>query len=122
MKGVSFWYKGRNNGNNDNPKHITVWASNKAGDNPTAAEAWKIKNGELGSDVLPSGTAPEYTSPGLFSDKGEFQYLWLQIDAAYSGSQWIAMAELSIKEMTRLSTILRTRSKEEIFQKGFKKP
>ena len=99
VKGVSFWYKGRNNGNNDNPKHITVWASNKAGDTPTAAEAWKIS--ELGSDVLPSGTAPEYTSPGLFSTTDEFQYLWLQIDEAYSGSQWIAMAELSIKEMTR---------------------
>lgn len=67
VKGVSFWYKGRNNGNNDNPKHITVWASNKAADNPTDAEAWKI--GELGSDVLPKGTAPEYTSPGLFSEK-----------------------------------------------------
>ena len=99
VKGVSFWYKGRNNGNNDNPKHITIWASNKAGDTPTAAEALKID--ELGSDVLPSGTAPEYTSPCLFSDKDEFQYLWLQIDEAYSGSQWIAMAELSIKEMTR---------------------
>ena len=55
----------------------------------------------MGSDVLPSGRAPEYTSPGLFSDKDEFQYLWLQIDEAYSGSNWIAMAELSIKEMTR---------------------
>ena len=97
--GVSFWYKGRNNNNNDNPKHITIWASNKAADNPTDAEAWKI--GELGSDVLPKGTAPEYTSPGLFSEKDEFKYLWLQIDEAYSGSQWIAMAELSIKEMTR---------------------
>lgn len=32
VKGVSFWYKGRNNANNDNPKHITIFASNKAGD------------------------------------------------------------------------------------------
>ena len=56
--------------------------------------------GKLGSDVLPSGRAPEYTSPGLFSET-EFQYLWLQIEEAYSGSNWIAMAELTVKEMTR---------------------
>lgn len=98
VKGVSFWYKGRNNANNDNPKRMTIFASNNAGDTPTAANAWEI--GKLGSDVLPSGTAPEFTSPGFFSDE-EFQYLWLQINDAYSGSKWIAMAELSIKEMTR---------------------
>ena len=98
VKGVSFWYKGRNNANNDNPKRMTIFASNNAGDTPTAANAWEI--GKLGSDVLPSGTAPEFTSEGLFSEE-EFQYLWLQIIEAYSGSNWIAMAELSIKEMTR---------------------
>ena len=98
VKGVSFWYKGRNNANNDNPKRMTIFASNNAGDTPTAANACEI--GKLGSDVLPSGTAPEFTSPGFFSDE-EFQYLWLQIEDAYSGSKWIAMAELSNKEMTR---------------------
>lgn len=72
VKGVSFWYKGRNNANNDNPKRMTIFASNNAGDTPTAANAWEI--GKLGSDVLPSGTAPEFTSPGFFSDE-EFQYL-----------------------------------------------
>ena len=98
VKGVSFWYKAPNNANNDNPKRMTIFASNNAGDTPTAANAWEI--GKLGSDVLPSGTAPEFTSEGLFSEE-EFQYLWLQINEAYSGSNWIAMAELSIKEMTR---------------------
>ena len=98
VKGVSFWYKGRNNANNDNPKRMTIFASNNAGDTPTAANAWEI--GKLGSDVLPSGTAPEFTSEGLFSEE-EFQYLWLQINEAYSGSNWIALAELSVKEMTR---------------------
>ena len=98
VKGVSFWYKGRNNANNDNPKRMTIFASNHAGDTPTAANAWEI--GKLGSDVLPSGTAPEFTSEGLFSEE-EFQYLWLQINEAYSGSNWIAMAELSVKVMTR---------------------
>lgn len=98
VKGVSFWYKGRNNANNDNPKRMTIFASNNAGDTPTAANAWEI--GNLGSDVLPSGTAPEFTSEGLFSEEG-FQYLWLQINEAYSGKNWIALAELSVKEMTR---------------------
>ena len=98
VKGVSFWYKGRNNANNDNPKRMTIFASNNAGDTPTAANAWEI--GNLGSDVLPSGTAPEFISEGLFSEEG-FQYLWLQINEAYSGKNWIALAELSVKEMTR---------------------
>ena len=98
VKGVSFWYKGRNNANNDNPKRMTIFASNNAGDTPAAAQAWEV--GKLGSDVLPSGKAAEFTSPSFFSDE-EFQYLWLQIEDAYSGSKWIAMAELSIKEMTR---------------------
>lgn len=98
VKGVSFWYKGRNNANNDNPKRMAIFASNNAGDTPTAANAWEI--GNLGSDVLPSGTAPEFTSEGLFSEEG-FQYLWLQINEAYSGKNWIALAELSVKEMTR---------------------
>lgn len=98
VKGVSFWYKGRNNNNNDNPKKMTILVSNNAGDTPAAAQAWEV--GKLGSDVLPSGKAAEFTSPGFFSDQ-EFQYLWLQIEDAYSGSKWIAMAELSIKEMTR---------------------
>lgn len=98
VKGVSFWYKGRNHSNNDNPSKMTVFASNKEGDNPMAAEAWEI--GKLGSNVLPSGKAPEYTSPALFSEE-EFQFLWLQIEEAYSGSYWIALAELTVKEMTR---------------------
>lgn len=98
VKGVSFWYKGRNNNNNDNPKKMTILVSNNAGDTPAAAQAWEV--GKLGSDVLPSGKAAEFTSPSFFSDQ-EFQYLWLQIEDAYSGSEWIAMAELSIKEMTR---------------------
>ena len=98
VKGVSFWYKGRNNNNNDNPKKMTILVSNNAGDTPAAAQAWEV--GKLGSDVLPSGKAAEFTSPSFFSDQ-EFQYLWLQIEDAYSGSKWIAMAELSIKEMTR---------------------
>ena len=98
VKGVSFWYKGRNNANNDNPKKMTILVSNNAGDTPAAANAWEV--GKLGSDVLPSGTAPEFTSPGFFSDE-DFQYLWLRIEEAYSGSNWIAMAELTVKEMTR---------------------
>lgn len=91
VKGVSFWYKGRNNANNDNPKRMTIFASNNAGDTPTAANAWEI--GKLGSDVLPSGTAPEFTSPGFFSDE-EFQYLWLQIEDAYSGKNGLLWQNL----------------------------
>lgn len=98
VKGISFWYKGRNISRDDNPKQMTIFASNKVGDDPKAAEAWKI--GKLGSDVLPSGKAPEYTSPGFFSEE-EFQYLWLQIEEVYSDCYWVALAELTVKEMTR---------------------
>lgn len=98
VKGVSIWYKGRNNANNDNPKQMTILASNEIGDTPEEAKAWEIV--KLTSTVLPKGTAPEYTSPGLFSEN-EFQYLWLRIEASWSNKNWIALAELSIKEMSR---------------------
>lgn len=98
VKGVSIWYKGRNNANNDNPKQMTILASNEIGDTPEEAKAWEIV--KLTSTVLPKGTAPEYTSPGLFSEN-EFQYLWLCVEASWSNKNWIALAELSIKEMSR---------------------
>lgn len=98
VKGVSIWYKGRNNANNDNPKQMTILASNETGDTPEEAKAWEIA--KLTSTVLPKGTAPEYTSPGLFSEN-EFQYLWLRVEASWSNNNWIALAELSIKEMSR---------------------
>ncbi|MEE0424019.1 MAG: discoidin domain-containing protein [Prevotella sp.] len=98
VKGVSIWYKGRNNANNDNPKQMTILASNEIGDTPEEAKAWEIV--KLTSTVLPKGTAPEYTSPGLFSEN-EFQYLWLRVEASWSNKNWIALAELSIKEMSR---------------------
>lgn len=98
VKGVSIWYKGRNNANNDNPKQMTILASNETGDTPEEAKAWEIV--KLTSTVLPKGTAPEYTSPGLFSEN-EFQYLWLRVEASWSNKNWIALAELSIKEMSR---------------------
>lgn len=98
VKGVSIWYKGRNNANNDNPKQMTILASNEIGDTPEEAKAWEIV--KLTSTVLPKGTAPEYTSPGLFSEN-EFQYLWLRVEASWSNKNWIALAELSINEMSR---------------------
>lgn len=98
VKGVSIWYKGRNNANNDNPKQMTILASNEIGDTPEEAKAWEIV--KLTSTVLPKGTAPEYISPGLFSEN-EFQYLWLRVEASWSNKNWIALAELSIKEMSR---------------------
>lgn len=98
VKGVSIWYKGRNNANNDNPKQMTILASNEIGDTPEEAKAWEIV--KLTSTVLPKGTAPEYTSPGLFSEN-EFQYLWLRVEASWSNKNWIALAELSIMEMSR---------------------
>lgn len=98
VKGVSIWYKGRNNANNDNPKQMTILASNEIGDTPEEAKAWEIV--KLTSTVLPKGTAPEYTSPGLFSEN-EFQYLWLRVEASWSNKNWIALAELSIEEMSR---------------------
>ena len=97
VKGVSFWYKGRNSANH-NPKKMTIFASNEEGETPEAANAWELK--KLTSEVLPQGLAPEYTSPALYSEDG-FQYLWLRVEESWSGQNFICLGELSVKEMTR---------------------
>lgn len=95
IKNVRFSYVCRNNANKDNPKQITVFGStefNKSVDDLSKATELTVLSG------LPTTQAASYTSPDITSATA-FRYLWLRIDASTSGSQWIALAELTVREV-----------------------
>lgn len=95
VTGVMFSYVCRNNNNKDNPKQITVLGSsefNKSTDALSKAFQLNVLTG------LPGDKAASYDSPHIVSAE-PFRYLWLRIDSSTSGSQWIALAELSVKEV-----------------------
>ena len=47
---------------------------------------------------LPDSKAASYESPHIISAT-PFRYLWLRVDSSTSGSNWVALAELSVTEV-----------------------
>ena len=93
--GVTFSYICRNQANKDNPKQIAAFGSEEFGQSTSdLAKAFQL---EVMSG-LPSDQAASYESPHIISSK-PFRYLWLRIDSSTSGSNWIALAELSVTEV-----------------------
>lgn len=101
VRGITFSYICRNNANGDNPSQITVLGSkefNKSTDDVSKATVISTLTG------LPGTRAASYTSAHLIDKNGTFRYLWLRIDGATSGSDWIALAELTVTEvLTKVS-------------------
>ena len=93
--GVTFSYICRNQANKDNPKQITAFGSEEFSQSTSdLAKAFQL---EVMSG-LPSDQAASYESPHIINSK-PFRYLWLRIDSSTSGSNWIALAELSVTEV-----------------------
>ena len=93
--GVTFSYICRNQNNKDNPKQITVLGSEAFGqttDDLSKAFQLDVMSG------LPGDKAASYESSHIISSK-PFRYLWLRIDSSTSGSNWVALAELSVTEV-----------------------
>lgn len=93
--GVTFSYICRNQNNKDNPKQITAFGSESFGqttDDLSKAFQLDVMSG------LPSDKAASYESPHIVSSK-PFRYLWLRIDSSTSGSNWVALAELTVTEV-----------------------
>lgn len=93
--GVTFSYICRNQNNKDNPKQITVLGSEEFGqttDDLSKAFQLDVMSG------LPGDKAASYESSHIISSK-PFRYLWLRIDSSTSGSNWVALAELSVTEV-----------------------
>lgn len=101
VRGVTFTYTGRNNANGDNPGQITVFGSkefNQSLNDLSKATQFAQLTG------LPGTRAAVYTSPHLINKEDTFRYLWLRIDNATSGANWVALAELSVTEvLTKIS-------------------
>ncbi len=94
-----FNYVTRNNTNNDNPATMNVYGSNTFDEvyDPTGEGATLID--ELDDSVLPSGAAVSYTSGNYILDES-YRYLWFEVLSSWSGDNWIALAEMTIYELT----------------------
>lgn len=99
VSGVMFHYICRNHNNKDNPKQITVFGSN--GFNQSLDALGSATELTVLSD-LPGTKGTSYESPHIVSVT-PFRYLWLRIDSSTSGSDWVALSELSVTEV--LTTI-----------------
>lgn len=95
VHGVTFSYVCRNQNNKDNPKQITAFGSEVF--SKSAADLANAFQLEVMSG-LPGDKAASYESPHIISSK-PFRYLWLRIDSSTSGSNWVALAELSVTEV-----------------------
>ena len=95
VTGVTFTYICRNNNNHDNPKQITVFGS-MAFDKSTNELSNAIQLTVLSN--LSNAKAATVESPHIISAT-PFRYLWLRIDSSTSGSNWVALAELSVTEV-----------------------
>ena len=95
VTGVTFTYICRNNNNHDNPKQITVFGST-AFDKSTNELSNAIQLTVLSN--LSNAKAATVESPHIISAT-PFRYLWLRIDSSTSGSNWVALAELSVTEV-----------------------
>lgn len=99
VSGVMFHYICRNHNNKDNPKQITVFGSNEF--NQSLDALGSATELTVLSD-LPGTKGASYESPHIVSVT-PFRYLWLRIDSSTSGSDWVALSELSVTEV--LTTI-----------------
>lgn len=97
VSAFKFGYTTRNNANNDNPKVMNVWGSNAFDGSYNPESNGGVLIASLDNSVLPSGVA-SYTSDNYILDNS-YQYIWFEITESYSGSNWVALAELSISEL-----------------------
>lgn len=97
ISAFKFAYTTRNNANNDNPKTMNVYASNSFNKTYDTAANGATLIAELDGSQLPSGVS-SYTSENYITG-GSYRYIWFEVTSSYSGSKWIALAELSITEL-----------------------
>lgn len=95
----TFSYICRNNANKDNPGTMDILVSNTFN-----GIDYDLSQTVLLSSLsdLPKDKAASYTSGVIKSDQS-FRYLWLKVKSSTSGSNWIALAELSVTE--QLTTV-----------------
>ncbi|MEY8611598.1 DUF4959 domain-containing protein [Parabacteroides segnis] len=95
----TFSYTGRDNANKDNPGTMDILVSNTFdGSNYDLSQTTLLSS----LSDLPGDKAASYISGVIKSDQA-FRYLWLKVKSSTSGSNWIALAELSITE--QLTTV-----------------
>ena len=95
----SFTYTARDNANCDNPKEMDILVSKElVGSKPDYVnETGTTKLASLSE--LPGTRKASYMSDRISSDE-TFRYVWFKVLSATSGSNWIALSELALKQVT----------------------
>ena len=95
----SFTYTARDNANCDNPKEMDILVSKElVGSKPDYVnETGTTKLASLSE--LPGTRKASYMSDRISSDE-TFRYVWFKVLSATSGSDWIALSELALKQVT----------------------
>jgi len=89
---LQFTYVCRNQANRDNPKEMDILGSTSF-DGTNYDEAGTTLIASLSG--LPSDQGASYSSATLKSDT-PFRYVWFKIKSSVSGSNWVALSELSV--------------------------
>lgn len=90
----TFSYTCRNNANKDNPKEMDILVSNTFdGSDYDLSQTTQL----AALSDLPGAQAATYTS-GSIKSNDSFRYLWLKINSSTSGSNWVALSQLSVTE------------------------
>lgn len=99
VQGFKFSYTSRNHNNKDNPNNMEIWCSNSFDGSTYDLEGNSaVLAGTLDESTLPNGKLVTYNS-GNYIMENAYRYIWFKINSSYSGSQWIALSELSISEL-----------------------
>lgn len=102
----TFSYTCRDNANKDNPKNMDILVSSTFdGSNYDLSQTTQLAS----LSDLPGDKAASYIS-GVIKGEQSFRYLWLKINSSTSGSNWVALSELSVTE--QLTTVIDPETEE----------
>lgn len=99
VNGIKFTYVTRDNaGAGNHPKLMDVFASNIFDPNSPYVVTGLKKVASLSG--LPNGKAKTYNSAEYYQDWDQpYQYIWFQVKETHGGTDFFALAELSISEL-----------------------
>lgn len=94
---ISFYWKGRNHNNRNNPKKLEIWGSNKdftGTTNQPAGFTLETHEPTLLANVegMPNTQGGEYSSVPVVVN-GSYKYLWVKFTEGHGSSEYSALAE-----------------------------
>lgn len=99
VRGIGFYWRGRNNANRNNPTVLNVYGLENPFTGAMHNQATSVFQGAIAGlkiqktvSGMPTAQAAEYTSEGIILDK-PYQYICFEVTQGNNSTQWIALAE-----------------------------